>query len=191
MDQFMLSPEIAVSAKIESNCPIEILQQQVIVDVKHFDFEGRELSGQIVVNRSCESDIKKIFGLIHEMKFPLARVIPVAAYNYDDILSCKDNNCSGFNYRTIAGSDKLSKHATGEAFDLNPLQNPYIRYGDQGEEIYHEPENAIYDASVSGTLYKDHPIVKLCAELGWEWGGIWPEQGFKVVDYQHFEKLSV
>jgi hypothetical protein len=34
----MLSPEIAVSAKIESNCPIEILQQQVIVDVKVFRF---------------------------------------------------------------------------------------------------------------------------------------------------------
>jgi hypothetical protein len=45
----------------------------------------------------------------------------------------------------------------------------------------------LYMMKVSrGTLYKDHPIVKLCAELGWEWGGIWPEQGFKVVDYQTF-----
>lgn len=38
-----------------------------------------------------------------------------------------DNNTSAFNYRTIAGTDRLSKHGQGLAVDINPRYNPCVR----------------------------------------------------------------
>lgn len=37
----------------------------------------------------------------------------------------------GYSYRNVAGTNNLSKHAFGEAVDINPRQNPYA-YGAQG-----------------------------------------------------------
>ncbi|MCK7509072.1 MAG: M15 family metallopeptidase [Desulfobacterales bacterium] len=37
-----------------------------------------------------------------------------------------DNNSSGFNFRVIADTNKLSLHSFGRAVDINPVQNPVI-----------------------------------------------------------------
>jgi len=178
------------------NCPREILDSQVSVSVKYLDFNGEEKSGYIEIHKDLKSDIEKIFDLMYREKFPVEKVKPVSEYNWSDDDSCDDNNTSAFNYRTIGGTDKLSKHATGCAIDINPYQNHFIKYDvvkDQDnnilevKEIFRAP-NTDYDLNIKGTILPDSNLVKLFKDLGWEWGGDWtPESGR--IDYQHFEKI--
>ena len=82
----------------------------------------------------------------------------------------------------------MSNHARGLAFDINPVQNPYIKYNELGEELWRAPKHATYDESALGTLSTLHPLVILLKSKGWKWGGDWKkEEG--PVDYQHFEKV--
>ncbi len=179
--------EEAISANPKNNCPQEILDSQVLLTVFYFNFEGIECSGQIIVNKKVEDDIKKVFELIHEIKFPLARVVPVVKYAWDDGLSCKNNNTSAFNYRMKVGKipPELSNHSLGFTIDFNPLQNPYIKYDSEGKEVLRDPVGSVYDVNNVGTLYPDHEIVILMKSLGWKWGGDWENPK----DYQHFEKV--
>jgi len=89
------------------------------------------------------------------------------------------NNTSSFNYRNVAGTMKLSNHARGQALDLNPKINPWIK------EKKIDPPNGSYDPKVPGTLTEDSLVTKKFLELGWGWGGRW--SAYK--DYQHFEKV--
>lgn len=64
----------------------------------------------------------------------------------------------GYNYRNIAGTNKLSKHATGEAIDFDPQQNKGGRLGGGGTRYgYFDPNKVI-------------PLVR---RLGISWGGVW------------------
>jgi peptidoglycan LD-endopeptidase CwlK len=94
------------------------------------------------------------------------------------------NNTSGFNYRMIAGTERLSNHARGRAIDINPLLNPCIR-GD-----FVQPAGAAYDPSRPGTLTTDSPVTQFLKARGWIWGGDWASgrDGKPLKDYQHFEK---
>jgi D-alanyl-D-alanine carboxypeptidase len=85
------------------------------------------------------------------------------------------------------GSEQLSKHSYGNAFDINPRQNIYIRYDEQNNEIYRIPKDGSCNPSAAGTLTQDHPLVLLMKDKGWTWGGNWGKEDGRV-DYQHFEK---
>ena len=180
----------------ETSCPADILNNQVSVVVKYFDFKQTEHTGTIEIHKDLKNDIEKVFDLLYAEKFPIAKIIPISEYAWDDEKSCSDNNTSGFNYRVISGTNKLSKHATGCAIDINPYQNHYIKYevstSPDGEvlgtkELWRAPATK-YDPEEKGTIQPDSNLVKLFKDLGWEWGGDWtPESGR--IDYQHFEKI--
>ena len=163
-----LTQREAIQAKQGSGCKEVILHDQKLLSVQYFNFQGIECTGQIVIALKHISDIKELFSLIYRTRFPLAKVIPIAdpKYAFDDIVSCNDNNSSAFNYRTIAGTDRLSNHALGNAFDLNPLQNPFIRYDTDGKVVFTEPKNAVYDEKTPGALHSTHGIVVLLKRLG-------------------------
>ena len=36
------------------------------------------------------------------------------------------DNTSCFNYRVVAGTNRVSKHGLGTAVDINPRENPYL-----------------------------------------------------------------
>ena len=168
--------------------PQEIIKNIEIFDVSYYGFDEQIHQGQIAMNKDSVEDVKKFFDLSLELRFPIEKVTLISneKYLWDDYKSCADNNSSGFNYRKIGGTDKLSKHSTGHAFDINPVQNIYVRYENM-KEVFRAPENGVYDPSAKGTLTSDHPLVLLMKELGWEWGGDWtPETGRE--DYQHFQK---
>jgi peptidoglycan L-alanyl-D-glutamate endopeptidase CwlK len=99
-------------------------------------------------------------------------------YGWSDDESMAANNSSGFNYRYIAGTDKLSQHAYGRAIDINPLFNPYIR----GDVV--DPPGGVYDPSRPGTLVAGDAIVQAFEARGWTWGGRWDTRK----DWHHFEK---
>lgn len=161
---------------VSEDCPGWITDNQVLMDVAFVGFDGEVHFGQLVVDARVVVDLQLVFTQMLLTGFPLESVVPICEYGWDDGLSMADNNTSGFNYRTVAGTDRLSRHAYGLAIDINPVQNPYCT----GDRI--SPAGAVHDPSVSGTLYAGHPVVLLFKELGWRWGGDWTEK-----DYQHFD----
>lgn len=160
--------------------PQEVLDRQKIVEVFYYSFDGNLHQGQMVIDTGLVEDIKGIFDLIRKIKFPVYSVIPMIDRRFmlDDERSISLNNSSGFNYRMIVGTNKLSNHATGRAFDINPMQNPYIR------SDYRYPPGIDYDPKLPGAIISGGEIAQYLKEKKWEWGGDWTDRK----DYMHFQK---
>lgn len=173
----------------QSPAPEGVLEGLELMSVDYCGFDGVAHRGQIVMHKDVSEDVHQFFAMAFTERFPIAKVIPISdpKYGWNDERSCADNNTSGFNYRLLTGSAaRLSKHALGLAFDINPVQNIYIRYKDL-KEFFRFPPTSVYEIDAPGTLTPDSPLVLFMKERGWEWGGDWtPESGR--VDYQHFQK---
>ena len=151
-----------------------------IIDVEYYSFDHRVHRGQVVIHKELAGDIKEIFKLIKEKKFPVKKVVPVNVYKWDDESSMKDNNSSAFNYRFISGTRTFSAHSLGRAIDINPFLNPEIKHGKTS------PQGAVYNKSVHGTIIKESWLTHEFYKRGWRWGGDWTTSK----DYQHFEKTK-
>ena len=162
-----------------SSAPASIIKDLELVRVFYYSFDGRLHLGQIVVHKELSKDVKDIFEIIKKNKFPVAKVVPIVKYGWQDDSSMVDNNTSSFNYRTVAGTTRLSNHARGRAIDLNPYTNPAV-YADGKIS----PQGAHYQKSKPGTLTDTCSIVKEFKARGWRWGGEF--SSFK--DWQHFDK---
>lgn len=150
----------------------------------HRNAEGRTQLGEMVVNEKIADKVIRIFRKLYEAGYRIERVVLVDDYDGDDEHSMETNNTSSFNYRTVPGQKRLSKHAQGLAIDLNPRYNPYVtRRGispKNGKEFANNRENR------KDIPYKiDHQDLafKLFKAEGFTWGGDWRSSK----DYQHFE----
>lgn len=156
-----------------------------LVDVRYYGFDGKEHQGQVVINKGLAGDIRKVFAVILESRFPVASVLPVAHPEIQKKglygLSPNTNNTSAYVWRPVTGGRKPSMHSFGLAIDINPRQNPYIR----GERVL--PPGSRYDPTAPGTLTPDSPVVRAFKAMGWTWGGDWAALG--LLDYMHFEKI--
>ena len=159
--------------------PREVIEALCLISVRYVGFDGRLHEGQLVVHRELAADLEEIFALTETLKFPVAGVIPVVRYGWSDAASMAADNTSAFNYRKIAGKDRLSCHANGRAIDINPRRNPVV-YPD-GQIT---PAGALYRPGSPGTFTGEHPIVGALLERGWRWGGHFDHMR----DYHHFEK---
>lgn len=157
--------------------PEEIRNSLALVTVPFFCFEREVREGQLVVHTDLTEEVQEIFEKLSKMRFPIAQITPVAAYEWDDNASMAANNTSAFNYRVIFGTDRLSNHSYGRAIDINPVQNPYTQR--DGAVV---PPGAFYDTNQPGTITAE--IALLFKSYGWQWGGDWQERK----DWQHFEK---
>jgi hypothetical protein len=162
-----------------TGAPAEIIDSLEIIYVDYYSFDSKLHRGQLVVNRAVKEDIEEIFELIKETRFPVEKVIPIVEYDWSDNASMEDNNTSAFNYRFVAGTQRLSNHASGRAIDINPFQNPAVYNSGRVS-----PDGAEYDPDAPGTLTRSHPITRAFIERGWRWGGNWNS----LKDYQHFDK---
>jgi hypothetical protein len=158
--------------------PEKIRVELELVNVEYFSSDNILHRGQLVIHKKLAGEIKKIFSIIKEKKFPVSKVIPIVKYNWSDDNSMKDNNTSAFNYRLVAGTNRISNHSYGQAIDINPFQNPHIKNG------VFSPKGSNYSIQTPGTIYSEHFLVEEFKKLGWEWGGDWTS----IKDYQHFEK---
>lgn len=178
--------ERPVLSNPENPAPSEVLDRQVALEVLHMGFDGKIHSGIIEVDEAVAGDVLAFFEHALYIGFPIEKVTRASdpAYGWDDDKLMAGNVTSGFNYRTIAGTDKESEHARG-AFDVNPRLNPYVRYTEAGEVV--APPGAVWDPPVPGTLYAGHPLVDFMEVRGWEWGGRWTSESGRT-DYQHFQR---
>jgi hypothetical protein len=176
-----LTLEEVLKNRQTSPAPQEILDRQRILVVTYYSFDSELHQGQIVVDVDLIADVKGAFDLIRTIKFPVKSVIPFIDRRLmsEAEKAASMNNSSAFNYRLIAGTNKLSNHAFGRAFDINPQLNPLIK----NSEIL--PPSAKYDPQIPGTIVGDEEFVIYLKSKGWGWGGGWTD--FK--DYMHFEKF--
>ena len=162
-----------------THAPEEICATLALVPVSYRSFDERLHEGQLLIHQDLAEEVIDIFRELLALSFPIAKVLPLSRYGWDDEASMQDNNSAAFNYRTIACTDRLSNHARGLAIDINPLLNPYTQY--DGKVV---PEGARYDSSVPGTLVAGSPAVEVFTSRGWDWGGLWTD----APDFQHFAK---
>lgn len=73
-----------------------------------------------------------------------------AGYRFKDV--------QGYSYRNIAGTNRLSKHATGEAIDIDPQPNRGTRLGGGGNPT------GYFDPGV---------VTAIIRRYGLDWGGLW------------------
>ena len=146
------------------------------MDVSYYSFDHKIHHGQLLIEEDLADEVKAIFKEIEDSRFPIAKVVPVSRYGWNDVESMAADNSSGFNYRTVPESRRLSEHAYGRAIDINPAENPFMDP--------HKEDHAKYDPSVPGTLTRESAPTKIFLQHGWEWGGSWKHRK----DYQHFEK---
>lgn len=162
-------------------CPLsvpEAIQRDLIVlSLNFISFDDTLHTGQLVVHRKIAASVRRIFEDLLWHRFPIGSMVPIVAYGWDDERSMKANNTSGFNYRYIAGTDRLSSHAFGLAIDINPWQNPC-----RSHDIW-QPAGARYDPLAPGTITRDSVVAGIFREYGFDCGVDWQEP----FDPQHFQ----
>jgi hypothetical protein len=101
----------------------------------------------------------------------------VSAYGGDDDRSMAADNTSAFNCRFVGGTTRWSMHAYGEAIDVNPVENPYVR----GSAVSPPAGRAYLDRARErkGMAVANGVLVRAFAAVGWKWGASFG-------DYQHF-----
>ena len=148
----------------------------------HYDFDGHIQQGEMVCNKAIAHDLLCIFRTLFAEAYPINSIRLVDDFDASDEASMQANNSSCFNYRTIAGSWRLSQHAFGMAVDINPLQNPCVK----GSRIRPSTATDYVDRSKQFPhKIDDNDLCKKTFEsYGFRWGGRWRS----VKDYQHFER---
>ena len=156
--------------------------------LSYHDFNGNPQLGELVCNKKIADDMTEIFRELYKRGYQIEKMKLIDDYGGDDDLSCADDNTSCFNYRTVAGSNNLSKHAMGIAIDINPFYNPYVTYPN-GVERISPPGSEPYADRSADFPHKIGPgddAYELFIAHGFTWGGNWKT----MKDYQHFQKAD-
>lgn len=200
-----LLPVAAASINEISNADCQVMQKAGVmspaapvqcerlrqVQFSYIDFQGQQHdNGSIIVMDAVSPYIATIFDRLYELEFPINKAQPIRYYQGNDDLSMADNNTSAFNYRPIAGKRSLSVHAYGLAIDINPKQNPFIEFGEQGSANFKPEDGSKYANRMQFRYGKDErkgfaeDVLSTFADNGFlYWGGFWNTP----IDYQHFQ----
>lgn len=160
--------------------PLEDLRY---LEVLHYGFDGKVHKGEIIVNKIVAQDVLSIFRELYEAQYPIEKMRLIDAYNANDEDSMTDNNSSGFCFRNVNNTKKISNHGKGLAIDINPLYNPYVR-GDIVEPKAGQPYAFNREKGNTAYIVDNDLCVKTFAKYGFTWGGHYTTRK----DYQHFEK---
>ena len=157
-------------------CPVRPSELRT-VSVSHWGFDGEPHVGRVVVRTRSAPQLVSVFRTLWQAKFPIRRLQPVSAYRGSDDASMAADNTSAFNCRFVGGTSRWSMHAYGEAIDVNPVGNPYVR----GSTVSPPAGRAYLDRGRSrpGMAVRGGVLVRAFAAVGWKWGASFG-------DYQHF-----
>lgn len=171
----------ALGATWHTGCPVTPSQLRDI-RMSYWGFDGAPHLGTIVVNANVVTTVENVFSALYVARFPLQEMVPESAYGGDDNAAAAADDTSGFNCRYVfaPGPPQWSKHAFGDAIDVNDVQNPYV----DGTLII-PPAGATYENRTDvrpGMAVPGGTLVDAFAAVGWQWGGRWTG----TPDYQHF-----
>lgn len=131
--------------------------------IPYINFHQETKLGEMICNYRIAPDLLEIFHILYEQQYPIERIQLADDFQADDDLCCLKNNTSCFNYRTIAGTDTLSRHAFGLAVDINPFYNPYVTFIDNPPKnnAYHPTDGAEVPADNVQSIYVPEDNVRI------------------------------
>jgi hypothetical protein len=180
VDEETRASMIGVSWKPGCPVPIDDLR---IIEMNHWGFDGEiHDGGRLMVHRLVAEDVVRAFGELFAARFPIRRMELIEEYGGSDDASMDADNTSAFNCRPITGTaDRFSIHSYGQAIDVNPVENPYVR----GSTVL-PPAGADYldrEDVRPGMIVKNDVVEKAFSTAKFFWGGDFNS----LKDYQHFE----
>lgn len=164
-----------------SGCPVGPSSLTTLT-MTYWGFDNVSHQGSLVVNSTVVPAVVSAFRSMYDERFPIRRMVPIAAYGGNDNRSMAADNTSAFNCRRAVsdGPPSWSMHAFGEAIDINTLENPYRL---DGKVL--PPAGAPYmdrsDVRRGMVVVGSAPVAAFSA-VHWGWGGNWSS----TPDYQHF-----
>ncbi len=168
-------------------CPV-FLDNLCYLRIKHINFKGQEMMGELIVHKDISKEVVKIFASLYKMGYPIYKMKLVSDYKGNDWQSIEAGNTSAFNCRNATGSKKWSKHSYGKAIDVNPIENPYIaRFGRISHKASLKYIKRVHTKNTyadKAMLVKGDKAIQIFKKYSWEWGGDW----LGVKDYQHFSQ---
>jgi poly-gamma-glutamate synthesis protein (capsule biosynthesis protein) len=168
-----------MSASWRPGCPVPLADLRYVT-VTHVSSDGTDQPGELVVSARSAEAIVSVFAELYRQRFPIASMRLVDDFGGDDASSMAANNTSAFNCRAVTGGSSWSEHSSGEAIDLNPVQNPYVS---SSGSVQPDAGRAYLPRSPGpGVILAGDPVVQAFAAIGWSWGGAWTSP----VDHQHF-----
>jgi hypothetical protein len=170
-------------------CPVALSKLRLLT-VSYRGFDGRDHTGQLVVNQSA-GRLTEVFRDLYGLHFPIRHMRladmygPIGARPRDgDVsgsFSCRQavpSPCAGGR-----GTGSWSMHAFGLAVDLNPVENPYVGCGQS-----RDPNTRRYrDRSTHRRGMVTARAVQAFGSIGWGWGGSWTGN---TQDYMHFSSTG-
>ena len=177
----------------KSNSAVSLSELRYIKTL-HYDFDGKIRTGEIIVNQSIARDTMEVFRELYDAKYQIRKMRLVDNYYMDDgsgieadARSMNDDNTSGFNYRTVVGTNTISMHGYGRAIDVNPFENPWcpggVLHSNQQKSAEYANRGINTGVRKPHMIFLDSEITGIFKKHGFRWLG---ETGTR--DYQHFEK---
>lgn len=175
--------------------------------IPYYNFEGKVKNGHMIVNKKLADEVLLIFQELYKIKYPIEKMEIIDNYTGSehktgdalDYASIEANNTSAFNDRMTITSSGVgttpSLHAKGQAIDINPQINPYIRadgsVSHSNAKKYatnRDKKEGWTDVEKRACITKDSEVYKIFGKYGWEWLGEGMASGDS--DTQHFSKKS-
>ncbi len=181
-----------VSWRDDPRCPP--LAELALLQIAHLGFDGAPLLGQLIVAAELVPVTRALFARLWQLGFPIRSMRLIEDHAGSDDASMAADNCSAFNFRTIANTTLLSQHALGRAIDINPRENPWLPRGIEAAGAAGAAASGTVEPAAGaafldrrqvrpGMIVRPGPVTAALDELGWEWGGDWPR-----ADYHHIMK---
>ncbi|HSJ29430.1 MAG TPA: M15 family metallopeptidase, partial [Acidimicrobiia bacterium] len=142
------------------------------VTVSHWGFDDRPHTGELLIGAEHAAGVVEVFERLFDARFPIEqmRIVrpdeldapPTGDQNVTGALVCR---------QVVGGSGSWSMHAIGEAIDINPFHNPYVR----GDLVIPELASAYADRDDvrPGMILEGGVVVQAFDGIGWRWGGRW------------------
>jgi hypothetical protein len=169
----------------QPGCPVAVSDLRVLT-LTYWGFDGAVHTGKLMVHASAVRPVAHAMRRLFQAHFPIRRMQLVEAWGASDDRSMAADNTSAYNGRQVPGFPGVwSEHAKGTAIDIDPLENPMIRWSEVSP-----PNGAHYvDRSLRlpGMIHADDVVVRAFAEVGWKWGGDY----HSLKDYQHFSATGL
>jgi len=152
------------------DCPVRVDELRYLT-VSFWGFDGRNHTGELIVNARVAERIAGVFGRLHAARFPIEEIRVVAAPELAAAPTGDGNNTTAFVCRPARGQARWSAHAYGLAIDVNPFCNPYRR----ADLVLPELASAYLDRSWvrPGMIGPGDAVTTAFAAIGWTWGGAW------------------
>ena len=169
-----------------ADCPVPLTGLRLL-SVPYWGFDGREHTGQLVVNENAAAPLARVFARLDRLRFPIRHMQLADGYGPSSAQPADGDVTASFECRQAVpspctggtGTGTWSEHAYGEAVDLNPVENPYVGCGRTRDRTALSYLNRTRIRAGMVT----QAVVRAFRSIGWGWGGDWSGA---TKDYMHF-----